>query len=683
MGKKQKGVRKLERDTLAINNEEYVFYRCHTLVVGSGAAALNCACHLYGFGIKDVVIATERLGGGTSNNSGSDKQTYYKLSLFGEGGDSVYEMAHTLFSGGAMHGDIALVEATMSVPEFYHLVRAGVPFPHNCYGGYVGYKTDHDPKQRATSAGPWTSSQMYRALLAELQQQGIPILDRHEVIALLTAEQGGEKRTIGALAINKAKADNGLSSIVVFQAENIVFATGGPGGLYKTSVFPEGHLGSTGVALAAGAEAVNLTEWQYGLASVKFRWNVSGTFQQAIPRYISTEPDGSNEREFLQEYFPSIRKLATAVFLKGYQWPFDPRKIRDFGSSLIDILVYEETVVKGRRVFMDFRSDFSPVDGLAEFALDDLETEAYTYLKNSHALLPTPIARLERMNPMAVRLYKENGIDITREPLEVAVCAQHHNGGLKGNIWWESNLRHFFPVGEVNGTHGVYRPGGSALNSGQVGGYRAAEFIARRYKDPGLCREEFTALAKAQIEETLELARRALNCVGGQGQKMMDFRREFQERMSKAAAHIREPESIREAIQEAKEQFATIESGKIRLERNAEIVEFFQNRQLCLTHLAVLLSIHSYLERGGGSRGSYLVLAEDGEPVLEKLGSRWKFRPELNKELRDFVQEYRYACGCTQESGQHLIKWEPVRPVPEDNFWFENVWQSYIKKEIY
>ncbi|MGM0680565.1 MAG: preprotein translocase subunit YajC, partial [Pseudomonadota bacterium] len=32
------------------------------------------------------------------------------------------------------------------------------------------------------------------------------------------------------------------------------------------------------------------------------------------------------------------------------------------------------------------------------------------------------------------------------------------NGGLAGNIWWESeNIRHLFPVGEVNGSHGVYR----------------------------------------------------------------------------------------------------------------------------------------------------------------------------------------------------------------------------------
>jgi succinate dehydrogenase/fumarate reductase flavoprotein subunit len=669
-------VKELKRETLFINNNEFLFYRCHTLLVGSGAAALNCACHLEDFGIHDLVIATEHLGGGTSNNSGSDKQTYYKLSLFGEECDSVYEMARTLFSGGAMHGDIALIEATMSTPEFFHLVQGGVPFPHNCFGGYVGYKTDHDPKQRATSAGPWTSSQMFKALLAQVREKGIPILDRHEVIALLTTGQGEEKRTIGALAIDKTKVHLGLPSIVIFQAENIVFGTGGPGGLYKNSVYPNGHLGSTGVALEAGAKGVNLTEWQYGLASIQFRWNVSGTFQQVIPRYFSTEPDGSDEREFLKRHFPSMRQLATAIFLKGYQWPFDPRKIKDHGSSLIDILVHEETVGKGRRVFMDYRRNLSPEPGFGVFSLDDLETEAYTYLKKSHALLPTPIARLEQMNPMAIQLFKDNGIDLTCEPLEVAVCSQHHNGGLRGNIWWESNLRHFFPVGEVNGTHGIYRPGGSALNSGQVGGYRAADFIAHRYQSISFCKEEFLDLAKAQIEGTLELAKRALNCVGRKGQTISAFRQEFQERLSRAAAHIRALGPIRNAIQEAESQFARIESGNISLESNKGLVDFFQNRQLCLTQLAVLVSILSYLERGGGSRGSYLVLDEDGEPILEKLGFEWKFKPEL-KELRDYVQVYRY------EKGEHLIEWETVRPIPEDNYWFENVWQSHLEKDIY
>lgn len=661
---------------ISIRGITLLFYRCHTLIIGSGAASLNCALHLHNFGLKDIAIVTECLGGGTSNNSGSDKQTYYKLSLFSEEKDSVYEMANTLFSGGSMHGDIALVEATLSPQEFYHLVKIGVPFPHNTFGGYVGYKTDNDPKQRGTSAGPWTSQQMFRKLLVEVEKEKIPLLDKHEVISLLISGKGEKKRVVGAIAINKNLTSTGLSSLVIFQAENIVMGTGGPGGLYNTSVYPEKHLGSTGIALEIGAKAVNLTEWQYGLASTKFRWNLSGTYQQAIPCYISTKLDGSDEKEFLNEYFPTMRKLATAIFLKGYQWPFDVEKIKNYSSSLIDILVYRENVLKKRRVFLDFRKNPTASQGSKEFNLQNLDPEAHIYLEKGEALLNTPFARLKQMNPLAVNLYRQHGIDLSKEPLEIAVCAQHNNGGLVGNIWWESNIKHLFPIGEVNGSHGVHRPGGSALNSGQVGGLRAAGFISQKYSDFTLNKKDFLDQTKLQIASKLELFQKALQRVHKSGQDMSSFRREFQERMTKYAAHIRNLQDIKKSLKEAQAQYNRLNLWEISLNDKAEIVEFFQNRQLCLTQIAILKSIEAYLEGGGGSRGSYLVLDKQGELASEELNEQWKYRPELVR-LRKFILEYQY-----RERTQKINR-IPVREIPQDKFWFEKVWKSYINKEIY
>ena len=54
-------------------------------------------------------------------------------------------MAETLFAGQCVDGDHALCEAALSVQGFLRLVELGVPFPHDRYGQYVGYKTDHDP----------------------------------------------------------------------------------------------------------------------------------------------------------------------------------------------------------------------------------------------------------------------------------------------------------------------------------------------------------------------------------------------------------------------------------------------------------------------------------------------------------------------------------------------------------
>ena len=127
-----------------------------TVVIGTGCAGYNAADSLFDLGRTDVAIVTEGIKMGTSRNTGSDKQTYYKLSLCADAADSVQEMAETLFDGGSVHGDMALAEAAGSVRSFMKLVELGVPFPCNAFGEYAGYKTDHDPRQRATSAGPLT-----------------------------------------------------------------------------------------------------------------------------------------------------------------------------------------------------------------------------------------------------------------------------------------------------------------------------------------------------------------------------------------------------------------------------------------------------------------------------------------------------------------------------------------------
>jgi len=261
-------------EKIAIQNFTLDYYRINTLVVGSGVAALNAAVSLHAMGQEDILIATTQWGGGTSNNAGSDKQTYYKLSLSGNEPDSVPDMARDLFEGKCMHGDIALCEAQGSVQSFFNLVNLGVEFPHDKYGSWAGYKTDHDPRSRATSAGPYTSRRMFEALAGEVKKRNIEVLDNHQCVALLTDKTGS--KVLGALAINKAEKDY-TRAFVLFNSTNVILGTGGPGGIYDKSVYPLSQNGSIGMAFTAGATGQNLTESQFGIASVKFRWNLSGS----------------------------------------------------------------------------------------------------------------------------------------------------------------------------------------------------------------------------------------------------------------------------------------------------------------------------------------------------------------------------------------------------------------------
>ena len=639
----------------------------NTLIIGSGAAALNAAVSLHSFGQHDLMIATSKWGGGTSNNAGSDKQTYYKLSLSGTQPDSVPAMAADLFNGRCMHGDIALCEAQGSVRAFMNLVILGVKFPHDRFGAWAGYKTDHDPRSRATSAGPYTSKRMFEALAGEVKRRKIRILDRHQVISLLTDNK--KSRVIGALAINIKEKDP-AKAFVLFNCENIILGTGGPGGIYETTVYPVSQTGSIGMAFEAGASGQNLTESQFGIASIKFRWNLSGSYQQAIPAYISTDKKGNDRKEFLNQFFPDYRSLTKAIFLKGYQWPFDPGKIEGHGSSLIDLLVYKEIKEKKRRVFLDYTSNPS-FGKISDFLPDELDPEVFDYLKNSGALKKNPVERLHAMNFPAFDLYRQHGIDLSKGMVEIAVCAQHNNGGLKGDIWWESDLKHLFPIGEVNGSHGVSRPGGSALNSGQVGSYRAAWQVFRKYNNPVRGTDIFIKESKPQIDRKLSLAKKWLAAGNHPGNKK--YLQEIRKRMSDAGAIIRNLDKVNSAVSEASELLndlpGTIGSGSVR-----ELAETFRLMDHCLTHFIYLEAIREYLAGGGRSRGSYLVTGMNNS-IIDISGENITHAGLCNydRPIEKEILEISYRDGKT------ISKLLKPREIPAQNLWFEKVWKDYLE----
>ena len=662
----------MERDKLFIGEYELDYYNINTLVIGSGAASLNAAISLHQMRQEDIIIATAQWGGGTSNNAGSDKQTYYKLSLAGDNPDSPIEMAKDLFKGKCMHGDIAVCEAQGSVAGFMNLVRLGVSFPQNRYGAWVGYKTDHDTRARASSAGPYTSQKMFEALAAEVKKRKIKILDRLQVIAILTSSEEGISKVTGALAINLKEKDP-RNAFVIFNSVNVILGTGGPGGIYESSVYPLSQSGSSGMAYEAGATGQNLTESQFGIASVKSRWNLSGSYQQVIPRYYSTDINGLDEREFLNEVFPDIKTLTRAIFLKGYQWPFDPVKIADYGSSLIDLLVYRETTFKNRKVFLDF-SQNPTGPGKQKFSNDLLDPEVYNYLKSSGALGETPFKRLDAMNRPAIDHYLHHKIDISTEPLEISVCAQHNNGGLKGNIWWESDLKHLFPVGEANGSHGVCRPGGSSLNSGQVGSYRAALFISKHYNQKPAEKEMFLLKVKKQAEKRLDAASDWL--ISKEKNSNAEILKKIKQRMSAFGGIIRNESQIEIAVTDAKAELNLLQTT-LSATNVKELADAFLLMDLCLTHYLYLEAIKFYIEEGGRSRGSFLITDKQGYHPEGIPGEEWNFTIcRYDREIENNILEIRYKDKSIEKE---LVK---VRPIPDQELWFEKVWKKNLEDNL-
>ncbi len=551
------------------------------IIIGSGAAAFSVADWLYKENITDIAVITENKFSGTSRNTGSDKQTYYKLSLDGFSQDSPYKMASDIYSMGCCDGEKMYLQAANSIRCFLRLCDYGVGFPTDKFGGYPGYKTDHDNTVRATSIGPLTSKVMTEKLeQVVLKENGTPLFDNRQVVEIIK----DNNRAAGVAALNTQ-----TEKFEFFYANNIICATGAPACIYENSVYPQSQHGMTGVLLEAGVRMCNFSQWQYGMSSVDFRWNVSGSFMQVIPRFVSVDESG-NEYEFLTEYFSSADEMCNNIFLKGYQWPFSYERAEQ--SSRVDIAVHNEDK-KGRRVYLDYTRN--PTG----FSFDALGEEAKEYLSKNGAKASTPIERLEKLNAKAIEVYSKQHIDLYTQKLRIAVCAQHNNGGVYTDNNYESDVKGLYVIGEAAGTFGLARPGGTALNDTQVGGLLCARHIKRTVSSLD-CKNNPTK----KYEELLE---------NFEVDEEVDYSH-IKTKMSKSAAFLRSKEECIALLDEINELLTDYPL------KHKSLSDYFFDKDMLLSAKALLETITGEMPLTGSRGGA--VFVDGGEVKRENLSYR-------------------------------------------------------------
>ena len=109
-----------------------------------------------------------------------------------------------------------------------------------------------------------------------------------------------------------------------------------------------------------------------------------------------------------------------------------------------------------------------------------------------------------------------------------------------------------------------------------------------------------------------------------------------------------------------------------------------QAGHLALASAGFLKAVVELLGQGSGSRGSHLVLAEDGieihPDVIDKAtGKPLKFKPE-NESLRSSILQIEF-----DENSPDLFKSKTIglRPAQTDRKAFEPAWQDYRQGKIY
>ena len=376
-----------------------------------------------------------------------------------------------------------------------------------------------------------------------------------------------------------------------------------------------------------------------------------------MPRFISVDETGA-AREFLSDYFPTVADALNAVFLKGYQWPFDSAKATN-GSSRVDLAVYTESVVKHRKICLDYtRNPF----GMATLDATLLSAEAREYLGAAGALSGRPIDRLRHMNEPACRLFLHKGVDMTKEPLPIALCAQHCNGGVSVNADWQTNVPGLYAAGECAGTHGITRPGGSALNAGQVGSLRAAEAINRG--DRPLCGD---AAFAAVSESARQKHDGFINVLLSQGSNIAALTQAARERFSAGCGAVRITSAFDGLARQTDAQLNGF-ARTAQIADAAEAADAYRLLDALTVQRAMLAALQSYWERYGASRGSAAYLPEP--PAGD-------FPLRFDKCGNDEIQETRLTDGGI------AVTYRPVRPLPKIDTCFENVWREFRERDAH
>jgi hypothetical protein len=154
--------------------------------------------------------------------------------------------------------------------------------------------------------------------------------------------------------------------------------------------------------------------------------------------------------------------------------------------------------------------------------------------------------------------------------------------------------------------------------------------------------------------------------------------------MTTFGGHIRRLESAKAALADAVKLCNSISNNGFKLAGPKDLITAVQARHLALASVGYLKAIVTLLEQGSGSRGSHLVLAEDGieihPDVIDKAtGKALRFKPE-NKDLRNSIVRIWYD---PKSQDLFACKNIPVRPMPTDRKAFEPAWQDYREGKIY
>jgi L-aspartate oxidase len=381
------------------------------VIIGSGIAGLVTALSLAP--MRVLLITRGSLG---AESSSAWAQGGIAASM-GDDDDVALHVADTIAAGNGLCDAEAVRAIVSAAPQAIVLLeRHGVRFDRDEHGRLaLGLEAAHGRRRIVHVRGDGSGAAIVTALAdAVLRTPSISVLEDVEALRLIVDEHGA-----GGLVC--ATTDG----IVQLAARRIVLATGGVGGLYRTTTNPAGNFGQ-GIALAARAGAV-LADMEF----VQFHPTALDTGQMPLP--LVSEAVRGEGAILLNEHGERFMGSSAGAELAP----------RDVVARAIS-----GEIDRGGRVFLDAR--------------------------------PALGARFAARFPAIDRFCKQAGIDPSQMPIPVCPAVHYHMGGIATDLNGRSTVSGVWVVGEAacTGLHGANRLASNSLLEAVVMAARAARDIA-------------------------------------------------------------------------------------------------------------------------------------------------------------------------------------------------------------
>jgi len=406
---------------------------CHVLVIGSGGAGVRAAIEADRYG-ETVLLSKSMTGkGGCTTMAEGGYNAVLKNT------DACTLHQEDTMRGGAYLNDPALVDALAhdAPARLSDLVSWGAVFDASGDGEVAQRSFGGQCRPRTCYAGDRTGHEMMATLMERLRGSGVKQIEETAAIELL---KDGD-RVCGALALDKK------GEIRAIRADAVVLATGGGARVYDVSTNSATGSGD-GFALGyrAGADLIDMEMVQFHPTGAVYPYDARGRLVTEAVRGEGGRLINAAGERFMARYDPERMELST----------------RDVVARAIATEVLEGRGTKNGGVWLDV-----------------------THL---------PAHQIEERLPVMLEQFLRFGVDIRKEPMEVAPTAHHIMGGLAITPEGQTTLPGLFACGECSGgVHGANRLGGNALADTQVFGKRAGEAA-------GKAPERKSMIDQAQIE---------------------------------------------------------------------------------------------------------------------------------------------------------------------------------------